>query len=106
VPARTGRPGYHPSVLLKFFIYGYLNRINFVEAIACNEMALLGDRMIAILHDLPIDFLGDPAECSVPDTNGVVQFTIRDIRISCGGEEVGTTLGRRSHSTSRGTASG
>ena len=24
-PARTGRPGYHPSVLLKLFIYGYLN---------------------------------------------------------------------------------
>jgi transposase len=26
-PARTGRPGYHPSVLLKLFIYGYLNMI-------------------------------------------------------------------------------
>ncbi len=25
--ARTGRPGYHPSVLLKLFIYGYLNRV-------------------------------------------------------------------------------
>jgi transposase len=25
--ARTGRPGYHPSVPLKLFIYGYLNRI-------------------------------------------------------------------------------
>ncbi|EEE35906.1 transposase, IS4 family protein [Rhodobacteraceae bacterium KLH11] len=24
---RTGRPGYHPSVLLKLFIYGYLNRV-------------------------------------------------------------------------------
>ncbi|PTW47767.1 transposase [Rhodovulum kholense] len=27
VPARTGRPGYHPAVLLKLFIYGDLNRI-------------------------------------------------------------------------------
>ena len=27
VHARTGRSGYHPSVLLKLFIYGYLNRI-------------------------------------------------------------------------------
>jgi transposase len=27
VPAATGRPGYHPSVLLKLFIYGYLNRV-------------------------------------------------------------------------------
>lgn len=27
VPAETGRPAYHPSTLLKLFIYGYLNRI-------------------------------------------------------------------------------
>ena len=26
-PAATGRPGYHPSTLLKVYIYGYLNRI-------------------------------------------------------------------------------
>jgi transposase len=26
-PAVTGRPGYHPAVLLKLYIYGYLNRI-------------------------------------------------------------------------------
>jgi transposase len=26
-PALTGSPGYHPSVLLKLFIYGYLNRV-------------------------------------------------------------------------------
>lgn len=25
--ARTGRPGYHPAVLRKLFIYGYLNRV-------------------------------------------------------------------------------
>jgi transposase len=24
-PAATGRPSYHPSVLLKLYIYGYLN---------------------------------------------------------------------------------
>src|SRR3954462_11281775 len=26
-PAATGRPGYHPSPLLKLYIYGYLNRV-------------------------------------------------------------------------------
>ncbi len=26
-PAATGRPAYHPSILLKIYIYGYLNRI-------------------------------------------------------------------------------
>lgn len=25
-PASTGRPSYHPSVLLKIYIYGYLHR--------------------------------------------------------------------------------
>lgn len=26
-PQATGRPGYHPSILLKLYIYGYLNRV-------------------------------------------------------------------------------
>src|SRR6516162_11485323 len=26
-PARTGRPAFHPSVLLKLYIYSYLNRV-------------------------------------------------------------------------------
>ena len=26
-PAATGRPWYHPSVLLKLYVYGYLNRV-------------------------------------------------------------------------------
>src|ERR1700751_4224139 len=26
-PAVTGRPSYHPAVLLKIYIYGYLNRV-------------------------------------------------------------------------------
>src|SRR5712672_1758929 len=26
-PAATGRPSYHPSVLLKLYVYGYLNRV-------------------------------------------------------------------------------
>jgi transposase len=28
LPAATGRPGYHPSMLLRLYIYGYLNRIH------------------------------------------------------------------------------
>ena len=27
LPAETGRPSYHPSTMLKLFIYGYLNRV-------------------------------------------------------------------------------
>ena len=27
VPASTGRPGYHPGLLLKLYLYGYLNQV-------------------------------------------------------------------------------
>jgi transposase len=27
VPEATGRPSYHPTLLLKLYIYGYLNRV-------------------------------------------------------------------------------
>ena len=27
MPEATGRPGYHPALMLKLFIYGYLNRV-------------------------------------------------------------------------------
>jgi transposase len=27
VPEATGRPSYHPVILLKLYIYGYLNRV-------------------------------------------------------------------------------
>lgn len=33
--ARTGRPGFHPAVLLKLFIYGYLNRIPSSRRLEC-----------------------------------------------------------------------
>jgi transposase len=26
-PADTGRPGYHPKIMLKLYVYGYLNRV-------------------------------------------------------------------------------
>jgi transposase len=28
LPAKAGRPAYHPAVLLKLYIYGYLNRVS------------------------------------------------------------------------------
>src|SRR2546430_17162358 len=30
-PAATGRPAYHPSTLLKIYLYGYLNRIQSIR---------------------------------------------------------------------------
>ena len=33
-PEVTGRPSYHPSVLLKLYIYGYLNRVQSVAGLS------------------------------------------------------------------------
>jgi len=33
--ADTGRPGYHPAVMLKLYIYGYLNRIHSSRRLEC-----------------------------------------------------------------------
>ena len=30
-PAATGRPSYHPAVLLKIYIYGYLNQVQLLR---------------------------------------------------------------------------
>ena len=34
-PANTGRPAYHPAVMLKLYIYGYLNRIQSSRRLEC-----------------------------------------------------------------------
>ena len=43
VPQDTGRPGYHPSVLLKLYIYGYLNRVQ-----SSRRLDLFADASVAI----------------------------------------------------------
>jgi transposase len=34
-PAETGRPSYHPSALLKLYVYGYLNRVRSSRRLEC-----------------------------------------------------------------------
>lgn len=48
---KTGRPGYHPSLLLKLYVYGYLNRVQSSrrlerEALRNVEMMWLLDRLV------------------------------------------------------------
>ncbi len=43
-PSHTGRPSYHPSVMLKLYIYGYLNRIQSsrrLETETCRNVELM-----------------------------------------------------------------
>src|SRR4029079_3203459 len=51
-PEGTGRPSYHPSVLLKLYIYGYLNRVQSSrrlerEALRNIEVMWLTGRLVA-----------------------------------------------------------
>ena len=52
-PEATGRPSYHPSILLKLYIYGYLNRvqlrINTIHSKLRNNRSRSkhGDRLLA-----------------------------------------------------------
>ncbi|WP_154721681.1 hypothetical protein [Ciceribacter sp. T2.26MG-112.2] len=69
--------------------------VNFTEAIARNEMAILGDRMIATLPDLRFVILGRPDECSIPADNGDVYFTTRAIHFYCRDQEVTDNQGKR-----------
>jgi transposase len=34
-PAATGRPGYHPRMMLKLYVYGYLNRVQSSRRLEC-----------------------------------------------------------------------
>lgn len=61
--ARTGRPGYHPAVLLKLFVYGYLNRVAYsrrLEREACRnvEAMWLTGRLVPD-HNTIADFRWD-----------------------------------------------
>jgi len=62
-PKTTGRPSYHPSTLLKLYIYGYLNRVQSSrrlerEAIRNVELTWLLGRLVPD-HKTIADFRKD-----------------------------------------------
>ncbi|MBB3165756.1 hypothetical protein FHS25_006268 [Rhizobium laguerreae] len=62
--------------------------ISFVQAMAVNEMATLGDRSIATLPRLAIQFWTTPELAMEPDENSEVVFTIKAIKFECGDTEI------------------
>jgi transposase len=58
-PAETGRPAYHPSLLLKLYVYGYLNRVQSSRRLGRVGQRLGGKRDPALrsqereIRDLP-----------------------------------------------------
>ncbi|MBV8935906.1 MAG: transposase, partial [Alphaproteobacteria bacterium] len=62
-PAETGRPAYHPSALLKLYIYGYLNRVQSSRRLECEagrnvELMWLLERLVPD-HKTVSDFRKD-----------------------------------------------
>ncbi|PDS46347.1 hypothetical protein CO662_36170 [Rhizobium anhuiense] len=62
--------------------------IDFQNAMARNEMASLGERLIGTLPELAMELRTSSEEAEVPDETGQVPFIIREIGIYCGGREV------------------
>ncbi len=57
-PAATGRPAYHPSTLLKIYLYGYLNRVQSSrrlerEALRHQQVGQLGEAGVRHARQLP-----------------------------------------------------
>ncbi len=49
-PKATGRPSYHPSVLLKLYIYGYLNRVQSSRRLNdAHSIEEVGERLRAMM---------------------------------------------------------
>jgi transposase len=68
-PAATGRPAYHPSTLLKIYLYGYLNRVQSSrrlerEAQRNIELMWLVGRLAADSGDVARSFRDHVARCS------------------------------------------
>lgn len=69
-----------------FLVEGRKVYIDLPHGIARNEFFLLGDRMIATLPPLTIEFSGDPQdERANVQPNGTAVFTIRQVQMSCAG---------------------
>jgi len=62
--------------------------VTFAHAMALNEMALLGDRTIATLPRLSVEFRTTPDLAMQPDENSEVVFTIKSMRFECGHAEI------------------
>ncbi len=62
--------------------------IDFINAMAQNEMSLLGDRTIATVPDLSIELLADASQEATIDENGKASFIIGNVKIYSSGREI------------------
>lgn len=62
--------------------------ISLAKALACSEMAFLGDCAVGTAPNLELHLLADPREANEVDGSGCAEFTARDVKIYCAGQEV------------------
>jgi transposase len=58
VPETTGRPAYHPATLLKIYLYGYLNRIQWFCQVS--RQMLVGQQFSAHVAEVDPNFIAPP----------------------------------------------
>jgi len=79
-----------------FIDAGKTVHIDLPHAMARNEMAVLGDRMICTLPPLNMTFEGDTGdEGSKVDADGQALFTIKKINMTCDGNPIGNDIEQR-----------
>ncbi|KRP58211.1 Transposase domain [Pseudomonas trivialis] len=87
IPADTGRPAYHPAILLKIYIYGYLNRIQSSRRLEREvqrnvELMWLTGRLMPDFKTIA-NFRKDNSKATDGDSDLAVlirQFQFKDIR--------------------------
>lgn len=62
--------------------------VSFARAMALNEMAILGDRTIATLPRMSVEFRTTPDLAMEPNEKSEVVFTIKSMKFECGNTEI------------------
>jgi hypothetical protein len=65
---------------------------DFINAMAKNEMSLLGDRTIGTEPDLAIELIADPSKDASVDSRGQAKFIIGNVKLYCAGREISDDL--------------
>ena len=84
-PEATGRPSYHPSVLLKLYIYGYLNRVQSSrrlerEAGRNVEVMWLTDRLVPDQTEVATRLCFCQGVFTQPGLSADIAASARDVR--------------------------
>lgn len=59
-----------------------------ITAMAQNEMAILGDRMLAVIPNIALELIADPSKESLITPDDQASFTISDVRLYSGDVEI------------------